>query len=445
MNKNYYQLLQYYRKCVRKFNRLSATNSKPKKRNLLRKRIEKTLQTLKAFRAGFKLKLATAGAAGILVVSGQAASAQTNFSAPQLSPFGMAIPTVYFNNPRFVDLDGDGDLDILNTNFGRDFLFSENTGTATAPAFSAEVFNPFGLATQTVAFSFYPADLDDDGDFDLMMGGGGSGGVNHLYFIENTGTATSPAFAAPVIDPFGIGSSSGRINPVMIDIDNDGDLDLMGGDIYLGWAFYENTGSASSPAFDSIQTNPLGLVPLPAPVNSYDSVADFADLDGDGDLDLLAGEFYGNFYYFENTGSNSAPAFAAPVTNPFGLVNVTFTSTVSFGDLDGDGDLDLLSRSEYNVGAIDGFRYFENTDISTERFEGFTAPELQVYPNPSSGVVRLAVNQQGNFILLNTFGQELESFQVVPGVNSLDFTDLPEGVYLLKDPISGQAAKIMKE
>ncbi|MBM3264708.1 MAG: VCBS repeat-containing protein, partial [candidate division Zixibacteria bacterium] len=87
----------------------------------------------------------------------------------------------------------------------------------------------------------------------------------------------------------------------------------------------------------------------------YSSAPAFVDLDKDGDLDLLSGEYYGNFHYFENTGSSSAPAFSATQTNPFGLVDVGYSSAPAFGDLDNDGDLDLLSGEYYG-----NFRYFEN-------------------------------------------------------------------------------------
>ena len=74
------------------------------------------------------------------------------------------------------------------------------------------------------------------------------------------------------------------------------------------------------------------------------SAPSFADLDGDGDLDAVVGEFDGHLLYFENTGSATAPAFTARTgaANPFNGVDVGNFSTPSFADLDGDGDLDAV-------------------------------------------------------------------------------------------------------
>ena len=65
------------------------------------------------------------------------------------------------------------------------------------------------------------------------------------------------------------------------------------------------------------------------------STPSFADLDGDGDLDAVVGELNGALRYFENTGSASAPAFTARTgaANPFDGVDVGSFGTPSFADL----------------------------------------------------------------------------------------------------------------
>jgi hypothetical protein len=80
----------------------------------------------------------------------------------------------------------------------------------------------------------------------------------------------------------------------------------------------------------------------------------FADLDNDGDYDLLIGEEYGDSYGYENTGSASSPVWTA--NSDWDAPNVVDSAAPAFADLDDDDDYDLL------IGNNDGDSYgYENT------------------------------------------------------------------------------------
>jgi hypothetical protein len=171
----------------------------------------------------------------------------------------------------------------------------ENTGTATAPAFAAGVSNPFGISAPLTDYMFPQfVDLDGDGDLDLL-----STEYADLFYNENTGTVTAPAFGSPsAANPFGLTAGVGLTAPAAADLDIDGDQDVLVGHYgypTVGLNYFESSG-ASTPAFTGPTALPFGLT------TSYVyAFPEFADLDGDGDDDLLIAELYSNLVYFQNT------------------------------------------------------------------------------------------------------------------------------------------------
>jgi len=147
-------------------------------------------------------------------------------------------------------------------------------------------------------------------------------GAAAIYIgVSFTNPTAAQSFAPPIANPFGLDSTYYFAFPAFADLDGDGDMDLLVGEYYGAMQYFENTGSASNPQFAAPQTNPFGLVST-----YYNAFPAFADLDGDGDMDLLVGEYYGAMQYFENTGSASNPQFAAPQANPFGLVSTYYVA-----------------------------------------------------------------------------------------------------------------------
>ena len=263
------------------------------------------------------------------------------------------------------DLDGDGDLDALVSDATGILSYFENTGSATAPAYvPVGGSTPFGLP-DTGSFSA-PAlgDLDGDGDLDLLVG------VNsgRLKYYENTGDGSSAAFVRVGGNaPFGLPDTGDLATPALVDIDADGDLDLFVGNLDGGIRYFKNIGDVEGAVF--VQRGgsiPFGLIDV-----GGRSTPTLVDFDGDGDFDALVGEGNGRMNYFENTGSAQKRAFASPVTDsPFGITDVGRLSAPVAADLDGDGDLDVL------VGEEDGnLNLFDNVSPPTL---SITALEAQV-------------------------------------------------------------------
>ena len=362
------------------------------------------------------------GALAIVFGFANTANAQ-QFAAPVENPFGFAIDSLsYIGGLGVADLDNDGDFDLLTGGYYGSINYYENTGTGTAPVFGSPVSNPFGL-TSAYYYSFITtADLDNDGDVDILVGEY----YGNVQYYENTGTATSPAFAAPVSNPFGLGTSSSFLEmPCMVDIDNDGDYDIISGSTVYGvgsvMTFYENTGTASSPAFGTGTANPFGITSG----SSYFQNPTTADIDGDGDFDLLTTELYGNFAYFENTGTAASPAFAAPQANPFGLTgNASDYIFSEFVDIDNDGDFDIMAYGYYG-----SLFFFENTQFNAGIDE--IANNVTIGPNPFVSEVTFKADVDLDLVEVLDMTGKLVHSEVSPN-STLNLEHLKTGVYMIQ-------------
>ena len=192
--------------------------------------------------------------------------------------------------PVFTDLDGDGDLDLLAGTWNQDVQVFRNEGTPGRLRLvhdsAAAIRIPRGSNTVPAL-----ADLDGDGDLDLVVGEA----VGSLNFFRNTGTSQAPHFALETEDWQGIDVGR-RAFPAFVDLDGDGDLDLVIGREEGGSVVLRNTGTMREPRFDADPALAMPLPPVSAPA--------FADLDGDGDLDLISGGLSGGLVYLERTGRN---------------------------------------------------------------------------------------------------------------------------------------------
>jgi hypothetical protein len=347
-----------------------------------------------------------------------------SFTDPQTNLFSLTTITsanpVPSSSPSFGDLDNDGDLDMISGEQSGAFHYFENIGTNLSPNYGPVQINPFSL----VASTFYNSrpdfvDLDNDGDLDLIAGCS----QGHIVYFENIGTNTTPNYGPEQTNPFSLTNiGSSWSDPEMVDLDNDGDFDLMSGNNIGDFVYFENTGTASAPSFSTMQSNPFSLTGA----GSYLSSPTFADLDNDGDFDLMAGEYYLDFKYFENTGTASAPSFSTVQTNPFSLIAPSsgFNPTPAFVDLDADGDFDLMVGGMYG-----SFKYYENTTVTTIGIEEPHSSVVTVYPNPTSDQLQVNSEEQVEEILIHDLFGAVVQQENTP---SFSVANLASGVYLLQ-------------
>ncbi len=253
---------------------------------------------------------------------------QGTFSSEQL----IAAPANGVTTAQAADLDGDGRLDVLSALFAADeVVWQKNLDGL------GDFAPPQPIVVQADRpYTVYAADLDGDGDTDIVSAARLGNEVMWFTNSDGKGTFTKQIISTEVLRPFCVFAA---------DIDSDGDLDVLSAsslDNKIAW--YQNT--------DGVGTfGPQRVITTDA-ISARAVYA--ADLDSDGDLDVLSASLNDDkIAWYQNIDG----------AGTFGPQQVITTETdgarsVFAADLDGDGDNDVLSASSTD----DKILWFQNTN-----------------------------------------------------------------------------------
>ncbi len=269
----------------------------------------------------------------------------------------------------FLDLNNDGKRDLIvapnapNISVNNSSIwYYQNVGTNTVPVFSRQSRNLFQNEMIDVGEGADPVffDFNQDGLTDLLISNytesNDSCSNTYNYTIrayKNTGTASSPKFDLFSTDYANTSSQLPGIKSKHLtfgDIDGDGDPDMMTGDFDGYIHYFKNNGGAGNPCnFTLAQQNYTDNNGVPIDVGKY-STPQLIDVDRDGKLDLIIGEQAGNVNYFHNIGTTTSPSFQH-VTDTLGGVDVLKPCCTGYSIpfmFDSAGSYRLIVGSEAN-------------------------------------------------------------------------------------------------
>lgn len=303
------------------------------------------------------------------------------------------------------DIDKDGDLDLFvgDVSFNNINLLT-NGGTCKQTWFNKQ--DPrFPGNDKGVDLPIFPAvymvDLDADGKKEVLVApneNNGSEDVNVLWLYENGGAPQSPEFKFKqdnflVKDMIDLGTSA---YPVFADFNADGLMDLVVGNgarflpqgqRSVGLTLFQNIGTLQNPKYKLINRDWLGMNQFNR--ENFALSPTFGDMDGDKDLDILVGAEFGQLYYAENTAGPGKPMQFGAWQSNYMKIDIGQGAIPQIVDLNGDQLPDLvLGNRRGNVS------YFQNT--GTAQKAAFTAAD-----NAAPNIQRLGKvdgTAEGNFI-----------------------------------------------
>jgi len=311
---------------------------------------------------------------------------------------------------------------ISGHNYKSNISFYKNIGTKSEAKFEF-INEDFGQFQQYKWQNIYPAigDLNDDGITDIVIGE--NDGLIHYFEGTDNNNFTIKEFNYLNVD---VGNGA---MPNLVDVDNDGLLDLIIGNKKGKIYFYKNTGSKQTPLFTLITKN-WGNIDL----SSIATQGGWTSCDilerPNAEKLLIIGSQTGKTYAYKNI-SASANATFELVSENYLNCDEGERATIAIGDINNDTYPDIV------VGNMSG-----GIRLAIDATTHFIAHKnkLIIYPNPvvNRKYIYLKYKTNLNNLYLDVFDISGRKINVIIHNNKIDISSLNDGVYLLREKVDGK-------
>jgi len=353
--------------------------------------------------------------------------------------------------PVFFDHNADGLLDMIignygywvgGGNYGGKLSLYLNIGTITQPAFQLDTRDYQGVSSYGLN-AIYPAfgDLDNDGDTDMLLGD--YDGL--LHYFENTAGAGNPAdFSLSQANYMGIDVGQFAA-PQLIDANRDGHLDLVIGERGGRIKYFHNKATGPVASFSSASTSDYlgGIDVMPNCCTGY-NVPFMTSIDSTGDYYLFVGSEKGVIQLYGNIENNLTGNFT-PVDTAISGLDFGERSSVSGADINNDGVLELLVgnyRGGLSVLSLTGSAVIGIESNIVEKLK------VTVYPTPSSNKLYLEITNRESVQIKQVRIYDRLGRVVMeksgPDIRSIEISPLKPGIYFARAILSNQMVQTFK-
>lgn len=299
------------------------------------------------------------------------------------------------NQLQMVDLEGDGDMDLIG------YIFDDNIISTFINDGDGNLSDGSTTEHANDLSSIDCGDIDDDGDIDFVLSVDKFSGETIAIYLNDSLNNYDK------LSSFDINALNSALQVKMVDINQDGKLDVLGLNDEKITAFLQND------IFGFIAQDII------APSNAGDlSAFDVADFDGDGDLDFVIGDLTADLYWYKNVALVFAPQMISTV-RPI--------NNIAVEDFDGDGDIDFVVTNG-------DFRAYRNViEQMPSSLEEIPQDEIMIFPNPSHDRFEIRPRKFANYTatLYDMNGQLLIRKQF-SALIEISTANLASGIYNLQ-------------